>query len=257
MEINNKNIVLTGASSGIGLEILKQLLQYENIKIVAVARHTETIPVAKGVVFPFSADISNQEGVDSLFTYCRSVFATIDIFIANAGFAYFENLNFPDWGHIENIYSLNVFSVIYSLEKFKSETTGSAKYFVCTASAVAIVPLPYYALYSSTKAALHQFFNTYKYEKKGNLRTMIVYPVATRTSFFDKAADSEGTPLPFLSQTPSSVARSIISGIENDKKKVYPSSLFRVFNIVGRIFPFVFTIYSWNEKRKAEKNLGL
>ncbi|MDU1904845.1 MAG: SDR family NAD(P)-dependent oxidoreductase [Dysgonomonas sp.] len=257
MEINDKNIVLTGASAGIGLEILRQLLQYKNVKIVAVARNIETIPVQEGIVFPFSADISSKEGVDSLFSYCKSVFANIDIFISNAGFAYFEKLNFPDWKHIEEIYSLNVFSILYSLERFKADSTGNPKYFVCTSSAVAMVPLPYYSLYCSTKSALHQFFNTYRYEKSKDLHTMVVYPVATRTAFFDKAANSSDMSLPFLTQTPDVVAKAVICGIEKNKKKVYPSFLFRIFNIAGRIFPFLFHLYSSNEKRKALKNQGL
>lgn len=257
MNINNKNIVLTGASSGIGLDLLKLLLNYENVKIVAVARHIETIPSVEGVVFPFSIDLSNEAGINSLFEYTQSIFGEVDIFIANAGYAYLERLSEPDWKHIEDIFALNVYSPIYSLVKLAESNSIKTKCFVCTISAVAQVPLPYYSLYCSTKAALHQFIEGYRYESPDNLQIVSVYPVATRTSFFEKAAKEKQPPIPFLSQSSQMVARAIIKGIEGNKKRVYPSFLFRVFNFLGHNFPIMFSLYSASEKRKIERNLNL
>lgn len=257
MDINNKNIVLTGASSGIGLAILKLLLNYKGVRIVAVARHIETIPSVDGIVFPFSADLRNEKGVDSLFEYTQSVFGEIDIFIANAGYAYLEKLSNPDWKHVEDIFALNTFSPIYSLQKLAKQDPERSKCFVCTISAVAKVSLPYYSLYCSTKAALHQFIEAYRFEVSDNLHVMAVYPVATRTAFFEKAAHEKQPPIPFLSQTADTVAKAIIKGIEKNRKRVYPSFLFRIFNVLGQNFPFVFSLYSASEKRKVDKKLHL
>lgn len=255
MDINNKNIVLTGASSGIGLAILNLLLNYKNIRIVAVARHIETIPSTDGIVFPFSADLSTQPGVDSLFEYTQSVFGDIDIFIANAGYAYLEKVSNEAWKHTEDIFALNTFSPIYSLQKLAQQDIYKPKCFVCTISAVAQVPLPYYSLYCSTKAALHQFIEAYRYEADDNLQVMAVYPVATRTAFFEKAANKKQPPVPFLSQSPQMVAKAIIKGIKKNKKWVYPSFMFRVFKVLGQNFPVLFSLYSAFEKRKVDKNL--
>lgn len=255
MDINNKNIILTGASSGIGLTLLKMLINYENVKVIAVARHVETVPVIEGVIYPFPVDISNEEGVNSLFEYAQSVFGEIDIFIANAGYAYFERLLDTNWKHIEQIFSLNVFSPIYSLQKLRKYTSLKPTSFVCTISAVAQIPLPYYSLYCSTKATLHQFIETYCYEAPSNLQITAVYPVATRTSFFEKAANKKQAILPFFNQSPETVAKAIIRGIEKNKKRVYPSFLSHIFIFSGKIFPFLFSLYSTSEKRKVDKNI--
>ncbi|MEN9917657.1 MAG: hypothetical protein RL662_93 [Bacteroidota bacterium] len=253
MDINGKHIVITGASSGIGLEVVKLLLRYTDVKIVAVARNIETIPVYEGVVFPFSADLTKPQAVDAVFDYCKSISLNIDIFIANAGYANLEKLGTPDWEHIETVFSLNTFSPIYTLQKLVQTSGDRFVYFVCVSSAVAKIALPYYSLYCSTKAAIHQFMSTYKYESKANVRTMTVYPVATRTAFFEKAAQSEKPPVPFFSQSADTVSRAIVQGIEKNKECVYPSFLFRIFNWVGTVCPSIISIYAANEKLKVEK----
>ena len=252
MVINNKNIILTGASLGIGKEILHLLSEYKGVKIIAVARHIENIPVIEDIIFPFSADVSTKEGVDKLFAFSQQTFGDTDIFIANAGFAYLEKLEKADWEHMENIYALNVFAPIYSLEKLLEEG-DKPKTFICTISGAGLVSLPAYSLYCSTKAALHHFINTFRYEKPQNLQITSVYPVATRTDFFDKATGEKDTPLPWPKQDPKIVAKKIVRGIEKGKKRIMPSSLFRIFYPIGRAFPFLLKLYSLSEKKKVSK----
>jgi len=253
LDLNGKNIILTGASSGIGKEMLAILSAYKGVKIIAVARHIEEIPKAEGVIFPLSKDVSTKEGIDELFTSAKQILGDIDLFIANAGFAYLEKLETPDWSHIEKIYNLNVFSPIYSLEKLAEISSGKSVAFACTVSGAGLVSLPAYSLYCSTKAALHHFIRTYRYEQNSNLCITAVYPVATRTGFFDKATGENNTPLPFPSQKATSVARKIVRGIEKGKKNVFPSLIFRLFYPVGRAFPFMLKIYSLLERKKVQK----
>ncbi|MFV0467824.1 MAG: SDR family NAD(P)-dependent oxidoreductase [Dysgonomonas sp.] len=251
MNISDKKIILTGASSGIGKELLSLLSVFQGVKIIAVARHTENIPAREDIIIPFAADISTREGVDSLFAFSQKTYGNTDIFIANAGFAYIEKLKDPDWQHIESIFSVNVFSPIYSLEKFMQEGDNSEKAFVSTISCVAMASLPAYSLYCSTKAALSHFMETYRYEQSKNLHLISVYPIATRTQFFDNASGNGNTPLPFPSQKPQAVAKAIVKGIEKNKKTVFPSFLFRIAYPLGRVFPILMKIYSGSERKKV------
>ncbi|MBP1617024.1 MAG: short-chain dehydrogenase/reductase [Bacteroidetes bacterium] len=250
MKIEGKHIVVTGASSGIGKSLVEFLSAYERVKIVAAARRSELIPKKEGIIFAISLDVSTQKGVDELFSFALQKLGHIDIFIANAGFTYTERLIKPDWGHISDIFSLNVFSPIYSLEKLMAAEGERQIQFVTLISGVAYFPLPAYALYCSTKGALRLFFEAYRFEKNDNLIVSNVYPVATRTEFFEKAALGSVS-LPFLSQDQETVARGIINGIERDKRNIYPSLLFRLFLPVARAFPFLIKAYSLNEKRKV------
>lgn len=250
MNLQSKNIILTGASSGIGKSLLKRLSCYQGVKIIAVSRNIDDT-LKEENIFPISADLSKEEEIDKVFEFAKETLGRIDIFIANAGFAYIEKLQDSDWKHIEDIYSLNVTSVIYSLLKFNKQSEGKQRQFVSSSSAVAFVPLHAYALYCSSKAALHQFMEAYRYEKDEDLVLTTIYPVATRTDFFNHASGQSNTPPPFPTQNVEVVTKKIIRGIESNKKKIYPSLLFRILYPIGRAFPFFLKIYSKLEKRKT------
>lgn len=107
--IKGKNIVITGANSGIGLETLKLLANGDNT-ILAVDLRTDRIE-ALGLknVIPMVCDVSTKENVDSIFKTADEKLGSIDIFFANAGFPYYETMDYVNWERIEDIFKVNVF----------------------------------------------------------------------------------------------------------------------------------------------------
>lgn len=102
MNLENKNIVVTSASSGIGLELVKALLS-KGCRVVAASRTINKDLLGQENFYPFQGDVSTPEVVDNLFTYALQTLGSIDIFVANAGFAYYEKLKDADWEHISSI----------------------------------------------------------------------------------------------------------------------------------------------------------
>ena len=95
--IENKNIVLTGASSGIGLEVLKLLQKGCGNRILAVSRTASEKLFDFGEnVITFDADLSTKEGIDSVFAKAEELFDKIDIYYNNAGFPYYELYDYED-----------------------------------------------------------------------------------------------------------------------------------------------------------------
>ena len=242
MKLNECNVIITGASSGIGYELVRLLLD-RGCRVVACARQVERIDYESDNLYPFRCDVSVKEEVDALFAFAEEKLGTVDLFIANAGFAYYEKIQEADWNHNRAIFDTNVLSPIYAAEKMK-EVCGSRPYnFVVTASAMGLLSLPGYALYSGTKAALRGFADAYRYELGKNQHFQVVYPVATRTRFFDRAG-GETTPVPWPTQTPEEVAERIIAGIERDQKHIHPSKLFYATSLANRFLPFILPAYA-------------
>ncbi len=249
MNWENKNIVVTGASSGIGLVLVKGFLS-KGCRVVAASRTINKDLLGLEGFYPFQGDLSTPDGVDNLFAYALQTLGYIDVFVANAGFAYYEKLGEADWEHISSIFNTNYKSVVYSAQKIKQVNGSKPFNFVTTSSGMAILPLPGYALYSSTKAALKGFAEAYRWELDREQYFQVVYPIATKTKFFKNAGDS---PIPWPTQEAEVVAKRTLKGIKKNRNSIYPSRLFHVMAILNRVFPFIFRIYAYMEYKKFKQ----
>jgi short-subunit dehydrogenase len=108
-------------------------------------------------------------------------------------------------------------------------------------------------VYGATKAAIHRFAEGYRFDNSGK-NLMVVYPIATRTKFFETAGHK--IPKAFPVQSAESVARKIVSGIRKDRRKVYSSGLFRFILVLNRILPFIKPAYQSFEFSKLKKWLS-
>jgi uncharacterized protein len=253
MQIAYKNIILTGAASGIGKALLNQLLDFECVKILAV--DLNVIENTSDKIIPFTCDLSQQSEVDRLFEFALTQYKTIDIFIANAGFAYYEIIEKPDWQRIEKIFQVNVFSPIYAFQKMK-ELNIEREYFVLmTSSAMAKLAIPGYALYGATKAALDRFEDAYRFENKDLGHLSLVYPIATKTNFFNRSTNfsRKDVPIPFPASTPDEVAKAMIEGILNNKSHIYPSKLFQISRFFQKLFEIMASPYQYFYARKLKE----
>lgn len=245
MDIAGKNIVVTGAASGIGMHLVQLLLQ-QKANVLAVDR--AEITLTQPGLHTLQSDISSHENVDALFAHAVATLGSIDVFIANAGFAYYEKLEQPDWQRMEAIYKVNVLSPIYSLKKLVQLNGNKPCVFVGVSSAMAYLGVPGYAQYAGTKGALHRFIETYRNEHHRNLHLMVVYPIATKTNFFNQAGNN--IPVAWPTQQPQDVAKAIVNGLQHNKKRVYPSVLFKIILVANRFLPFAFPLYLWLERKK-------
>jgi short-subunit dehydrogenase len=257
MKIDHKRIVLTGASSGIGRALLQEL-SMRPVQVVAVGRNearlqdgVKSASVSQAKVMPFNCDLAQQEGVDRLFEYAIGQMGEIDIFVANAGFAYWERIGAPNWDRMEAIFQTNVFSPIYAAQKMQVLFPGADYRVVITSSVLGRLGLEGYGLYAATKAALDRFAEVYRLERGQRGRLMLVYPLAVRSGFFRAAGDG---PVPWLSQSPEAAARAMLRGIEQDRETIYTSRLLQPMLLVDRLLPFFRRWYQALDGRIARRH---
>jgi len=253
--LRNQKMVLTGANSGIGLEFLRIVSAESSNTILAADIRSDRLTGFGANVIPFVCDISSKEGVDALFGQAQAVLGDITLFYANAGFAYFEVMRRPDWDKTRKIFETNVFSPLYSFQKYAEYLAGRPGHFAVSISAMGKMAMPGYALYSATKFALHGFYQAARLEKPENLCLTCLYPVATNTAFFATANPGKFDK-PFPIQSARFVAEKMAKGLEKGKKAVVPCKLFTVSSVLFAVLPFTRTLY-WNmEKAKLDRLLA-
>lgn len=248
MTLQNKRVVLTGSSSGIGLELLKLLQDRGAVILAADSQQPEQrLP---GITY-LQEDISTQQGVDRLFDMSQKLLGDIDIFIANAGFAYYQGVERSDWDKTKAIFDTNVYSPIYSFFKMKEIKKNKPFQFVVTASAMSFMPLPGYSLYSASKHALQGFFEAARYELPRHQMISLIYPIATKTAFY-----KVGVRIPFPNQTAQKVAQQYLRGIQKNKAHIFPSKSFFLVRHVPFLQPLVQKLESHQFKNWRKEKRG-
>ena len=248
--IENKNVVITGANSGIGYHMMMLLLSKGN-NILAVDKNIDVLQEIEGII-SLQCDVSSKEGVERIFEEASKHFDRIDLFIANAGFTYYESMDYVDWDRVDRIFRTNVYSPIYSYQMYVRHLNGSNGIFAMTDSAMGLMGMPGFTLYTSSKFAINGFQDAIRLENGDNIQLTVLYPVATDTGFFKAASDTE-IERPFPLQSPEHVAKMMIKGIERGKKRVFPSRLFSVSMVLFKIFPPIKWAYMSSEKKKFER----
>jgi NAD(P)-dependent dehydrogenase (short-subunit alcohol dehydrogenase family) len=257
MKLDDKRIVLTGASSGIGRALLQEL-SARQVQVVAAGRDETRLLAAidaasrsQAKIMPFQGDVGRQADMDRLFGCAVEQMGRIDLFIANAGFGYWERIGEPDWGGMETIFQTNVFSPIYAIQKMQALFPGADNRVVIAASVLGRVGLEGYGLYAATKAALDRFAEVYRLERRRRGQLVLVYPLAVRSGFYRAAG---GGPVPWLSQSPEAAARAVLRGIEKDRETIYTSWILRPMLLFDRLLPVARRWYQALDGRVARRH---
>ena len=251
--ISHKNIVVTGASSGIGKSIIDELVQQEGNRILAACRRADRVTGYGENVIPFSCDLSTQEGVDALFVKAEELFDKVDIYFCNAGAPYYERFDYEDWARVENIFKVNTIAHIYTYSKYLHHLNGREGRLVYTISAMGEMAIPGYALYAATKFAMKGFQQAIRDEAPKNLQITCVYPVSTKTNFFHVGTGGRDLKPPFPVQAPEDVAKAVVKGVHNLKKHIYPCPVYLPSKYLMNAVPPVKKLYIQSQKGKLRR----
>jgi len=245
-------IIITGAGSGIGLALVRQLYpSTRNILAVDISEknlhqlQTE-FPDLQGLL---QTDLSQKIGNQATLDWVKSNWNEVDFCFANAGKAEYQSAEKQGWKEMETLFQLNVFSPIQLGMELKMLFPKKEFRHVITCSAMGFWAVPGYSLYAATKAALLQWARTVWSENSGAWLTM-AFPIATTTGFFEAAGNQ--IPRAFPRQSPETVAREIIKGVHAGKKRIFPSSLFRMMLILNNFLPLILPLYERLEYLKLK-----
>ena len=187
VEIKDSVVIVTGASSGIGL-CAARLFTELGAKVALVARSTETIEEIQCDLpgsLAVTADMTNWESIRSMTDTVFSHYGRIDGLVNNAGRAYEATIEQIDPDIFQEIFKLNVLGPIVAMQAvipiMRAQGSGTI---VNINSGTAFMKIPGYSVYSSSKRALLGVSLTAREElAKDGIVVTQVYPGMTATNF--------------------------------------------------------------------------
>lgn len=235
MEIKKQNVIVTGAASGLGLELTKQLLA-EGANVAAVDINEDNLKkleldLNSKRLKTYVVDMGNVESIKRFREDYKKDYSDVDIIINNAGIIQpFVKVGELDDNTINKTMNVNFFGPLNLIRLFMEDLTKDKKeqYIVNVSSMGGFFPFPGQTIYGASKAALKLFTEGLFAELENtNVRVMIVLPGAmatniTKNSNVEISTTEENSSFKMLS--PAVGASEIIKGIKKNKFKIFLGS---------------------------------
>ncbi len=197
---NNKVVIVTGASSGIGKACALTFASY-NAKVVLAARKKESllqvekeITQSGGQALCVVTDISKEVDCKKLINKTIEVFGCIDILINNAGVsmrAIFEEL---DLNVIKQVMDTNFYGTVFCTKYALPHIQKTKGTIIGMSSITGLTPLPGRTGYAASKYAMDGFLNTLRLEVcKDNINVLTVHPGFTSSNVRYNALTKDGS----------------------------------------------------------------
>ncbi len=196
----NKTVLITGATSGIGLELAK-LFAKDTFDLVIVARDQQELEQTAATlrqqaavsVTTIAKDLFNKEAAFELYQEVKQKGITIDMLVNDAGQGQYGLFIETDIRRQLDIIQLNISSLVTLSYLFLKDFSAKGEGRILNVSSVASkAPGPWQAVYHGTKAFVQSFTEAVRSEvkDKGIIVTALL-PGVTDTDFFNKADMNE------------------------------------------------------------------
>jgi uncharacterized protein len=187
-----KLAIVTGASTGIGLELARECAKGGFDLIIAadepeIETAAEQLRREGGAVEAVQADLATIEGVDELYQQIQG--RHVDALLANAGRGLGRAFLDRDFADIRQVIDTNITGTVYLIHKVARDmrSQGAGKILI-TGSIAGFVPGTFQAVYNGTKAFVDSFSFALRAELKDTGVTVTcLMPGPTETDFFERA----------------------------------------------------------------------
>ncbi|MDW3191539.1 MAG: SDR family NAD(P)-dependent oxidoreductase [Cytophagales bacterium] len=168
MRLNKNKILITGASAGIGKALLDKFLALDN-QVIAVGRNEkklQSLAQSDQRIIPFQCDLGQPEHLQKLVTFVREDHPDMNILINNAGIQYNYQFGEEDQeSRIDHEIQVNLTAPILLINSLLPVLTNQENAaIVNVSSGLGLVPKKQAPVYCGTKAGLHIFSKSLRYQ---------------------------------------------------------------------------------------------
>jgi uncharacterized protein len=246
------NIVITGASSGIGRALARTFAR-DGHPVLAVARREERLQalcqeMADEEAAPLTClalDITSPGGPKILFEEARHVFGKVQGLINNAGMSPYQEFHELKYQHLRQIIALNIQALTELCALFMTHMLahGEPSHVVNVGSVGAYAPLPKFSVYTGSKHYVRVFTDLLYHEyRRSNIQVSALHPGGTLTEFPALAGQRVKKLAQKTMLTPEQVAEKAYPAILKGKRVIVPGAMNQLAVLMGRILPFPWAI---------------
>lgn len=242
--LENEYVILTGASSGIGRELCKILIQKYHAKVIGVGRTEEKMRSLQEELSPLDNqfsyqlfDIGKKEEWEEFSRWLSTRKIQPKVLINNAGaFPTFEKTQNLSSETVEKILQTNFLSAVYSIESlYKSMPKGSGIVNICSSAALCTIAGT--AAYTASKAALKGYTEGLQLDTKGENYVAIFYPGTTATELFRNDEKIKNSALDKIAISPKKMAKKIAKKIHKKRRRAVLGWDAKLMNFTAKIAP--------------------
>ncbi|MBU8879242.1 SDR family oxidoreductase [Bacillus sp. FJAT-29790] len=249
--LKNKNIIITGASGGIGAE-MASLCAERGANLVLLARNLEKLNLLKEKlqsryqveVDVYKLDVSNTDDIQAVFSEILLQRGHIDVLVNNAGFGIFREAYEAQIDEIKGMFAVNVVGLMACtsmvLPGMRQQGSG---HIINIASQAGKIATPKSSAYSATKHAVLGYTNSLRMELSGHhVYVTAVNPGPIETNFFT-IADEKGTYVKNVQKymlKPEYVARKVVDAMLTPIREINLPRWMNAGSIVYTLFPRLF-----------------
>lgn len=241
MEIRGNTILITGGSSGIGLELAIQLRALGNTVIVTgrdPSKLDAVLQKSRGI-HTLQSDVSDPLAIAHLHAEVTESFPALNVLINNAGIM--RKVNFRtgamDFGALQSELEVNLGGTIGMVAHFLPHLRAQSRAaIVNVSSGLAFVPLAVSPIYCATKAAIHSFTQSLRIQLDGTrISVFELAPPITDTSLFRR--DFGATEfVPVRKMPVETLVKHAIAGLRRDHLEIRPG-LSNGLKLMSRLAP--------------------
>jgi len=262
----NRTVLITGASSGIGAELARQFAA-EGANLLLAARRVDrleelvrNLPTPRGTVHVFECDVTREDQLKALVEQVHAQGAIIDLVVANAGYGVVgqvQNLSLADF---QRQFETNVWGVLRTLYATLPDLKQTRGQFIVMGSVAGYVPQPGVAPYGMSKFAIRVLAEC----MRADLAHEGVGVTLLSPGFIDsdiRRTDNRGRvheqvkdPVPDLIRVPTAKAvRHMLNAIYKKKRESIITGHAKVIVLFYRLFPWLIRLtYAAGLKSRRE-----
>ncbi len=239
MKLRQRTILITGGTSGIGLELARQLLVRGNTVIVT-GRDAQRIDEARRRLpglHALASDVADASAIATLHAEVTARFPALDVLVNNAGIMRNLDLAHPRApADVTREIDVNLRGPLQMIQHFLPhlQSRGEAA-IVNVSSGLAFVPLAISPVYSAAKAALHAYTRALRVQLAGTgVQVFEIAPPPVETALM--RAEFEAELKGSTGMAVEELARAAIAGVERGRGEIRPG-LANVLKAMSRIAP--------------------